>query len=47
MEFEFGQYKLFALIFIFGLITAEIIWSWRNDKKAYNVNDTLANLSIL
>lgn len=46
MEFEFGQYKLYALLFIFGLITAEIIWSWRKDKKAYGVKDTLANLSI-
>jgi sterol desaturase/sphingolipid hydroxylase (fatty acid hydroxylase superfamily) len=46
MGFEFGQYKLYALLFIFGLITAEIIWSWRKDKKAYGVKDTLANLSI-
>ena len=46
MEFEFGQYKLYALLFIFGLIAAEIIWSWRKDKKAYGVKDTLANLSI-
>lgn len=42
---KFGSYK--GLIFLLLLITAEIIWSWRNDKKAYNVKDTLSNLVII
>ena len=47
MEFEYGQYKMYALIFIFGLITAEIIWSWKNDKRAYDVKDTLGSKQVL
>ena len=46
MEFEFGNYKLYALLFVFILVTAEIIWSWKSNKKVYEVKDTFANLSI-
>ena len=46
MEFEFGHYKLYALLFLFGLITAEIIWSWKKEKKVYDVKDTFANLAV-
>jgi sterol desaturase/sphingolipid hydroxylase (fatty acid hydroxylase superfamily) len=46
MEFEFGSRKFLVIAIIFSLITAEIIWSWRADKKAYGVKDTFANLSI-
>ena len=46
MEFEFGHYKLCALLFLFGLITAEIIWSWKKEKKVYDVKDSFANLAV-
>jgi sterol desaturase/sphingolipid hydroxylase (fatty acid hydroxylase superfamily) len=36
-----------VILFLVLLILAEIIWSWRNDKKAYNIRDTFANISIL
>ncbi|MDR3716038.1 MAG: sterol desaturase family protein [Puia sp.] len=41
------HYKGWILAILFLLILAEIIWSWRKDKKLYNVKETLANLSIL
>jgi sterol desaturase/sphingolipid hydroxylase (fatty acid hydroxylase superfamily) len=46
MEFEFGHYKLYVLILLFLLVTAEIIWSWKTDKKVYHIKDTFANLSV-
>jgi len=43
-----GQpYKWVVLVFLLLLITAEITWSWRNDKKAYELKDTFANITIL
>jgi len=46
MEFEFGQFKFYVIFLLFGLISAEIIWSWKTDKKVYDVKDTFANLVI-
>ncbi|ASU34084.1 sterol desaturase family protein [Mucilaginibacter xinganensis] len=42
-----GPYKLWILIFLLLLIVAEIAWSWRNDKKSYEVKETLSNLAVL
>jgi sterol desaturase/sphingolipid hydroxylase (fatty acid hydroxylase superfamily) len=41
------QYKLILLLPLLLLILAEIIWSWRKDKKVYEVKETFANLAIL
>jgi len=41
-----GPYKIWILAFLFTLIFAEIIWNWRNDKKAYEIKETVSNLSI-
>lgn len=41
------EYRGIILIGLGLLIIAEMIWSWRNDKKVYNVKDTFANLAIL
>jgi sterol desaturase/sphingolipid hydroxylase (fatty acid hydroxylase superfamily) len=41
------HYRIEILLALFTLIAIEIIWSWRKDKKAYEVKETLANLSIL
>jgi len=38
--------KVIIPMILLLLIAAEIIWSWRGDKKAYNIKDTLANISI-
>lgn len=46
MKFELGNYKLYGLLFIFLLVTAEVIWTWKLNKKVYDVKDTFANLSI-
>lgn len=40
----YGHFILPILLF---LITIEIVWNWRKDKKAYDAKDTFANLSIL
>lgn len=41
------HYRSGVLLFLLALIAAEIIWSWRNDKKAYHLKETLANTVIL
>jgi len=43
----FAHYRGYVLLFLLGVITIEIIWSWRNDKKAYHEKETLANILIL
>jgi len=42
-----GPYKLWILGILLIFILGEIIWSWKNDKKAYDVKETFANLAIL
>jgi len=42
-----GHYKGSVLLSLLVLIIAEIIWSWRNDKKAYNLKETFTNTVIL
>jgi sterol desaturase/sphingolipid hydroxylase (fatty acid hydroxylase superfamily) len=46
MKHAVGPYRLWILGFLLLLIVAEIIWSWKNDKKAYEVKETFANLSV-
>lgn len=41
------NYRGGILLFLLLLILAEIIWSWRNDKKVYNLKESLANFAIL
>ena len=42
-----GPYRFWILAFLLIIITAEIIWSWKNDKKAYEVKETFSNLAVL
>jgi sterol desaturase/sphingolipid hydroxylase (fatty acid hydroxylase superfamily) len=41
------HYKGWLLAVLFLLVLAEIIWSWRKDKKMYTVKETFTNLSVL
>jgi len=41
------HYRGWILAALLLLILIEMIWSWRRDKKAYQVKETLANFSIL
>ncbi len=34
------------LVILLLLILAEIVWSWRTDKKAYQVKDTFTNIAV-
>ncbi|MCW3126461.1 MAG: sterol desaturase family protein [Bacteroidetes bacterium] len=36
----------YVLLFLFALITVEIIWSWRTEKRVYDIKDTFTNLAI-
>lgn len=45
-EGELIQFKGYFLVIIVILIVAEIIWSYRNNKKVYNTKDTLANIGV-
>lgn len=42
-----GPYRIWILLFLLVLITAEILWSWKNDKKVYDVKETFSNLAVL
>jgi sterol desaturase/sphingolipid hydroxylase (fatty acid hydroxylase superfamily) len=42
-----GPYRFWILAFLLIIIMAEIIWSWKNDKKAYEVKETFSNLAVL
>lgn len=44
---ERSSYKLWIAGLLLILVIAEMIWSWRHDKKVYQVKDTLANLGIM
>ncbi|AXY72633.1 sterol desaturase family protein [Paraflavitalea soli] len=41
------SYKAWAAGLLLLLIIAEMIWSWRHDKKVYQVKETLTNLGIM
>lgn len=42
-----GIYKVWVLGVVSLLVLIEAVWSWRNDKKVYHLNETLANVVIL
>jgi sterol desaturase/sphingolipid hydroxylase (fatty acid hydroxylase superfamily) len=42
-----GHHRFVILAFLSLLILAVICWSWRNDKKVYQVKETVTNLLIL
>ena len=46
MKNHAGPYRIYILAFLLLLITAEIIWSWKKDKGAYNVKETFSNLTV-
>jgi sterol desaturase/sphingolipid hydroxylase (fatty acid hydroxylase superfamily) len=46
MKHQIGPYRVYILLFLLLLITAEIIWSWRKDRNAYEVRETFSNLSV-
>ncbi len=41
------HYRTNVLLFLLALIIMEIIWSWRNDKKSYQLKETFVNMAIL
>lgn len=43
---EFYQFRGLLLIVIIIVIAAEVIWSYRKNKKVYNTKDTLANIGV-
>lgn len=47
MEFELGYYKGWILGILLLLIVTEMIWSWRNDRKVYDLKETITNTFIL
>jgi sterol desaturase/sphingolipid hydroxylase (fatty acid hydroxylase superfamily) len=46
MKHQIGPYRIYILLFLLILVTAEIIWSWKKERGAYEVKETLANLSV-
>ena len=46
MKHTAGPYRIWILAFLLIIILAEIIWSWKNDKKAYEVKETFSNLAV-
>lgn len=44
---ERSSYRIWAAGLLFILIIIEMIWSWRNDKKVYQVKETFTNLGIM
>src|SRR5271156_553727 len=47
MKNAIGPYRIWILAFLLVLILVEIIWSWKNDKKVYDVKETFSNLAVL
>lgn len=44
---EASSYRIGAAGLLLLLIVVEMVWSWRNDKKVYQVKETLTNLGIM
>ncbi|MGV3767233.1 MAG: sterol desaturase family protein [Chitinophagaceae bacterium] len=44
---ETTQIRGLILMVVIGLVTAEIIWSWKHEKKVYNLRETFTNIAIL
>jgi len=47
MKQTVGPYRIWILAFLLVLIVIEIIWSWKTDKKVYEVKETFSNLAVL
>ncbi|MDW7690214.1 sterol desaturase family protein [Flammeovirgaceae bacterium SG7u.111] len=47
MDTQLTQYRGSVLLFLVTLILLEIAWSWRRDKKVYQIKETFTNLAIL
>src|SRR5882757_8914042 len=47
MKHTAGPYRLWILGFLLLIILAEIAWSWKNDKRVYEVKETFSNLAVL
>jgi len=46
MRHQIGPYRIYVLLFLALLITAEIIWSWKKNKNAYEIKETFSNLVV-
>ncbi|MFW0717437.1 sterol desaturase family protein [Pedobacter sp. N23S346] len=46
MKHQTGPYHVYILLFLLLLITAEIIWSWKKGRNAYEVKETFSNLLV-
>lgn len=46
MRHQLGPYRLYILLFLVLMITIEMIWDWRKNKGAYEVKETISNLTI-
>ncbi len=46
MKNHIGPYRIYILLFVAGLVSTEIIWSWKNGKHAYHVKETFSNLAV-
>jgi sterol desaturase/sphingolipid hydroxylase (fatty acid hydroxylase superfamily) len=46
MKHQVGPYRLYILLFLVLLVSAEITWSWKKEKGSYDVKETISNLSI-
>lgn len=46
MKNNIGPYRIYILLVVVVLISAEIIWSWRKDKGVYHVKETFSNLAV-
>jgi hypothetical protein len=46
MRHQAGPYRIWILAFLLIIIVAEILWSWKNDKKAYEIKETFSNLAV-
>ncbi|MCR8556282.1 sterol desaturase family protein [Mucilaginibacter sp. BJC16-A38] len=47
MKHTAGPYRLWILGFLLLIVLAEIAWSWKNDKRAYEIKETFSNLAVL
>ncbi|MGS2740984.1 sterol desaturase family protein [Sinomicrobium sp. M5D2P17] len=46
IHFQEGRGRGIIFMLLLALIIAEILWSWKKNRKVYDVKDTLANLAI-
>ncbi|MBE9463693.1 sterol desaturase family protein [Dyadobacter subterraneus] len=46
MKNHIGPYRIYLLLFVAGLISAEIIWSWKKGKGVYHLKETFSSLAV-